>query len=826
MSPRESLLRAPLVPAAVLASAGIIADRMGLVPAWLFAALLVAGSALTLASRSWPIGLALAVAGAAGLYHHQWLHAFAPDDIGFAVGEEPRLVSLHGRLADEPTSDSPAANDPLRALPAQTRSRCVLRAERLTDGDGSRSVTGRVAMSVMGRPLDARVGDVIDVTGWLSRPEPPGNPGEHDRAAALADQRVRADLFVRNAGDDAVRVTPSDELSVARLMSDVRHAARRHFQSSLPEPLAGTASALLLGDGSALQRVDWDKYIRTGVVHVLAVSGQHLAVLAGFAWVALRIVGVRRRRGAFIVIAGIVLYSLLAGMQPSVLRSAILVVAFGAAIILGRTPRPANTLALAWLAVLAVNPTDIADAGCQFSFLSVAVLWWGVSAWFAQPEPDPLQKLVEASRPAWERCVRSTARIIGVAYVATLVIALALWPLTAWRYHLISPAALVIGPPAVALASVALIAGFVELFAALVAPPLAHFFGAITHWSLAGLTSLVDAAGRMPGSYLYVGSIPVWWLIGFYLVIAAMLWLPAFARRPGWAGAIVASWTVLGLANTLPRPSADGLRVAFLAVGHGGCAVIELPDGRAILFDSGSMSGPDVGRRVIAPYLWHRGIARIDEVFLSHADLDHFNALPALTERFPVGRVSLTPTFAVKPTPGVREVLADLDRRGVAMRIVTAGETWSAGDATLELLHPTADGPSGPENFRCMVIALRHRGRTVLLTGDVDGEGRIRLMARGRRVVDVLMAPHHGGKTANPPELAEWCRPELVIAQQGPRDRTGTVEGMYEGYGCRYWGTWPHGAVTVVSRRDEFFAETYRTGKSISLGHTIAAIAP
>src|SRR5213595_3666592 len=116
-------------------------------------------------------------------------------------------------------------------------------------------------------------------------------------------------------------------------------------------------------------------------------------------------------------------------------------------------------------------------------------------------------------------------------------------------------------------------------------------------------------------------------------------------------------WLMLGLVVVLWRPAPDGLRVTFLAVGHGGCTVLELPDGRTLLYDAGALAGPDVTRRQIAPFLWHQGIRRIDEVFLSHADLDHFNGLPSLLERFPVARVTLTPSFADKPIAGVGATL-------------------------------------------------------------------------------------------------------------------------------------------------------------------------
>src|SRR5262249_6535413 len=108
--------------------------------------------------------------------------------------------------------------------------------------------------------------------------------------------------------------------------------------------------------------------------------------------------------------------------------------------------------------------------------------------------------------------------------------------------------------------------------------------------------------------------------------------------------------------------------------------------------------------------LWSRGVRRLDEVIVSHADLDHFNGLPALLERFAVGQVTLTPSFAEKPTGGVRLTLDALERHGVRVRTVQAGGRLTAGDVELEVLHPPAAGPEGNENARSLVLRVRHGG--------------------------------------------------------------------------------------------------------------------
>jgi competence protein ComEC len=219
-----------------------------------------------------------------------------------------------------------------------------------------------------------------------------------------------------------------------------------------------------------------------------------------------------------------------------------------------------------------------------------------------------------------------------------------------------------------------------------------------------------------------------------------------------------------------------------------------------------------VTRRQIAPFLWSRGIRRIDEVFVSHADLDHFNGLPALLDRFAVGQVTITPTFAEKPTAGVRATLDGLDRRRIAVRTALAGDRFAAGEVELEVLHPPADGPTGVENVRSLVLLIRHRGHSILLTGDLEGPGVDSVISRPVAPIDVLMTPHHGSGANRAGDLAAWARPRLVVASQGRRDG-GKSEPVYRRAGFPYWSTWPDGAITLRSHATGLTAESFATGR-------------
>jgi competence protein ComEC len=296
-------------------------------------------------------------------------------------------------------------------------------------------------------------------------------------------------------------------------------------------------------------------------------------------------------------------------------------------------------------------------------------------------------------------------------------------------------------------------------------------------------------------------------LVGFYTLVAVIVlrgW-----RRSKWFVLAVPAWVLVAALLPGPEKPADELRVTFLSVGHGGCVVMETPDGRCLLYDCGTTAGPDAVRRVIAPYLWGRGIRRVDELFVSHADADHFNGIGELVRRFPVGRVTFTPSFAEKPAADVEEVVRVLKAANVPMRVVSAGQQFDAGDVSFEVLHPPPVGPPGIENERSLVLAVRHAGHTILLTGDLEKAGTDRVLSLPPVPADVFVAPHHGSKAAFPPGLRTWASPKCVLVSRANLFSNAVTE---KETGAPTWDTHTHGTLTVRSNPTGLTLEAYKSG--------------
>src|SRR5262249_15471063 len=161
-----------------------------------------------------------------------------------------------------------------------------------------------------------------------------------------------------------------------------------------------------------------------------------------------------------------------------------------------------------------------------------------------------------------------------------------------------------------------------------------------TGFSLSGCQTLVHWGVRAPAGQTFVHDVPAWWVALFYIALFAFLTLPLVRRRAAWFWTAACLWLALGWTiQLLPRVAAD-FRCSSPPAGHGAPPLPDSPAASPPLSAAVTTPPPAATRQHIAPFLWSRGIRAIDHVFLSHADLDHFNGLPALLDRFPVGQIS------------------------------------------------------------------------------------------------------------------------------------------------------------------------------------------
>ncbi|MDR3620993.1 MAG: ComEC/Rec2 family competence protein [Paludisphaera borealis] len=790
---------APLVPALGALAAGIAIDRHAEpcgTAGWIGASLALTALAFLALRRGLISSLALlaAIAAVGGGWHHANWTDLAPDDLAAGVTEAPRPAWVRGYIEEVLGARPYEGRRP--GDEGRVRTRLTLQITGVSDGRAFQPASGRAGVTVLGDRTDLYAGQPIQAAGQLALIAGPLNPGEFDYRALLRARGIRLRLSV----DEPSGVMPDLESRPAwwiGALGSLREGSRDRLIARLDDRAAPLASALILGQREEIDDELNDAFFRTGTMHLLAISGLQLQVLAVAIGIVLRSLGTPRRLLYAIVAVATFGYAVLVGFSPSVTRSAAMTLTFCLAAIFDRSTRPANTLATAGIVTLGLNPAFLFDVGCQLSFLAIAALFWllpparaavtcladSFRAWTIGPI-TPLDDVEELFRPRWAKLPREAVRWITNAILVSAVVSAAGLPLVALRFHMVSPIGVLLNIPLIPITSCALLLGALQLGVSLVSAQLAALIAWPVGWLLRLTESCVFWGADRPWGHVFVAG-PSWASVAIFhvlLAIAAYVW--SASPRPSEAKAgrafrivSLGSW-VLVFAWCLPGWAFEGLgrrpktlEGEILAVGHGLAVVLRTPEGKAFLYDCGRMDDPRVGRRIIAQALWSRGVTRLDAVFLSHADQDHFNALPDLIERFAIGEVIVPPGFAGEDNPAADLLIETLRERRIPVREVAAPAVWNVGATRFEVLHPPVDWhPETSDNARSLVLDVRSLGRRLLLTGDLDQLGLVELTARPKPEppIDVMLSPHHGGRSANPAWLYEWAAPRVVAVSQKP----------------------------------------------------------
>jgi len=263
------------------------------------------------------------------------------------------------------------------------------------------------------------------------------------------------------------------------------------------------------------------------------------------------------------------------------------------------------------------------------------------------------------------------------------------------------------------------------------------------------------------------------------------------------------------------KPVEPKLTCTFVAVGHGIACLIELPDGKSILYDAGRLGSPMGAVRPVSDVLWSRGITHLDAVVISHADLDHYNAIPELLDRFSIGVIYVSPVIFETPQPAVEELHAGIERAGVPLQVISAGvRLQSSGDVHLEVLHPPKKGILGSDNANSILLKLEYADRRVLLTGDLEPPGLEDVLAEEPLDCDVVLAPHHGSLRSDPTGFALWSTPEHVIISGsrslGDIPDIEAVKDSYRARGAEVYHTAEDGCVRIELGTSGVSVATFR----------------
>ncbi len=782
----QTLPREPALTAAILFAGGVVVDRFlpTAISVWISLGVTAAVVAWlthrTGLRRTAAVWVALVLTAAGGARHHQFWSLRETQSIA-ALPRETTPVRLIAIVA----SPISLRNNNRPGVPTWMRldhSILQVEGESLVTHDGKDlAISGLVRVDVAGHLLDIQPGDRVEILGQLAVPDPPRNPGDFNYPDFL---RVRGiDRILRCDHPDTVRLIerPSGLAArLSRLRDGVRSECDRLMFDHLPPRLQPVAASLLIGDRSDLKDETETAFIRSGTMHILAISGLHIGVLASFIMLLCRAVRLRTMTTALLVLAVIYCYAAIAESRPPVMRAVVLgtLVVFGRAF--GRRSDGIQALALSALILLLVNPADLFDVGAQLSFIAVAAIIV-VTRWISErTSVSATEDILAGEKSRLMKAAAWCGRWLLAGYTVTAVVWLVTIPITMRTFHLVSPAGLVVNALLTPFSTLVLCAGYVFLGVGLLCPSIAEWVVIPFREGLNLFLHAVEWSAQLPGGYGESPSPALGWMLGFYLLLLAGLLLrTAELRRWVWRGTF--AWTLGWLIFAAwPRTPETGLTCTFLDVGHGEAILIECPNGTSLLYDVGSLGDGRRAARAVQSQLRERGAGRVDALVISHADADHYNGGIDLVSQTPVGTALFSQHCLDFEQTGVPELFDELATRGTSLRMIQAGDRLLLDpEVSVEVLHPTPVIDDSHDNANSVVLRITYAGKVILLTGDLEKGGAAHLQQEPLEPIDLLLAPHHGGKSANTTAFAQWTRPRHVVASCGA-DITPALAKIYD----------------------------------------------
>jgi competence protein ComEC len=654
---------------------------------------------------------------------------------------------------------------------------------------------------------DLRYGQVVELEGRLRRIRNFQNPGEFDYEAYSARSGIYWTASATGAGSVTLKSGRCGSpffRAIFALRTGVLRRIERLYEG---QPYAtGMMEATLIGESSRMERLWTDHFRRTGTYHMLVIDGLHITVLAAFLLFLLRLCFLPEIAALAITASGAWLYAMISGCNAPAVRAAAGFTLYVAARWFYRRGRLLNLLAAVAIVYLIYDPSQLFEAGFQLSFLAVAAigllavpvfeatstLYSHGLAGITEPRRAPrlpphaaqfrlemrllaetLSYCIPLPRSWCERTVVLAARAAFYAWElavlsAAIQIGLAL-PMAIY-FHRISLTGISANILVVPLLALVVPLGFLAVATMWHAP--AALAGVLLAWG----ERIAEWHTRWEPNWRVLAP-PLW--LGIVFTAALILLAIVMRRSPGWSVAALAAVLPL-FALIFWHPFAPDVRrgeleVTAIDVGQGDSLLVSFPDSKLMLIDAGgtlsfgrrARSRLDIGEDVVSPYLWSRGIRKIDVVALTHAHDDHAGGMPAIIENFHPSEL-WTGAVAVS---SAWDAVCEKARAGkTKIRQFSSGRSFPFGGARIDVVSPPSDyvPADGPTNDDSLALRITYGRRSILLTGDMERPMERRAIEDGEPLrADVLKVGHHGSNTSSIDPFLDAVSPLYAVISDG-----------------------------------------------------------
>ena len=692
-------------------------------------------------------------------------------------------------------------------------------------------VHGRVSLSVKNNVRNFEYGDYIKAKTRLRIPHNFNNPGGFDYKRYLLVRGIRAIGSISN---------PSNIVVLRKNRGSYLKTKLERYRSHLRASILGTSpvsegsilQALILGEKKGIPEDIREKFNRAGISHILAISGLHIGIIASlFFFLATHLMksseylllrfNIRKASALFVVIP-IVGYAFISGLGISTIRATIMILSFLAALFLGRERDLLNTLAFAALIILIFSPSSLFDISFQLSFTAVAailVITPTLNALFLRKSEGPPSSLKKIFSSFFLFLAVSISAIAGTA------------PLIAFYFNRISTVTLVSNVLIIPLIGfLVLPAGIVFIIFAPLSTLTATFMIKIASFFVGISLSVIDFLASLSVASFSVTTPTIIEIVVYYLFVITIIKLlkrDSAKKKSIFLKTVLAVIVIFFLADisyiNLRGRDPNHLTATFIDVGQGNAGLIEFPGGRKMLVDGGGFytKGFDVGKYVVAPFLWHQRIKKLDIVVLTHPDQDHLGGLVYILNNFDVGEVWSNGEISNLET--YRYFTKSIREHNIPHRIISRNTPdIGLGDTVIKILNPPesivdrgAGVPTSSSNDNGLVMKITFRNATILLPADISEEVERRLVMSGDNLKSsVILAPHHGSCRSSSPSFLDRVRPDVVVFSCGFENVAGfphnDVIKRYGRINARIFRTDLDGAVIIKTNGNDIAIRTQR----------------
>lgn len=723
------------------------------------------------------------------------------------AGNDRTLVAVHGQLLSDPAPPTPPRDVLSQFRRTQATRTFDLRVQWLEQADGSltraRGITRIIVTNTNpSEAINAQTGDSVRVLGWYLPPGSRTNPGEPDH---LRYARMNGDagaLFVSSPPLVSLESSPTTPGSLAwRWLHSARTAGLTLLAGDGTHPVGrAMLTALILGEYTPDLRETRSAFQHIGIAHLLAISGFHLAILAGLALFLVRATGDHGRLEPLVVALLIIALLLLVPARIPIVRSGIMVLAILLGDALGRRYDRLTMLGWITLALFLWRPMDVFSLGAQLSVGITALLLWVATARHPWIAPLNIRGLRYAYHSRFRRMLarfRSAAAVCIMCWLVSLPVVAAHTGIVSLSGALTT---VLLTPIIIAL----LAGGYLLLALGTLLPSIAAPLVAALAWIAEYAADGVNTVASLPGIYIEIRPPSMLW--AFAAVVVVLVYLrraKPLAVGPLAAAVVLVAWVFVQNAIPPKLNRSVALRIDMLSVGNGSCIIIR-SGSEAILWDCGSL------RQDLAPTLERAraglNLPRVRTAMVTHANLDHYISMPDAARLLGIERLCVSPHILDDHSAPVQALLADMKAHHIAVHPWVAGDQMRFGLAHLQLLWPTDAARDLDENDRSLVARISVPtdlgDRVVLLVGDIEAPAMEALLQSPLHIkADVLEAPHHGSFHATSQRFVAAVGPSVILQSTG-WSRAGDTR--WDGERARsYWlTTASDGALAVDIMRD------------------------